>query len=338
MNQPARFLSLLCLLPVLPCAGTGAPLIEAPSLQQDNSMEAPPDRDFLRVATWNIEWFPAVQRNGTQQNAQWQTAAVVNLIQEFKPDILAVQEMKDQNSLNLINKNLGSRGFTYSACTLYGSDNKNPPKIPMPNIQQDGLLSRVPWEAVHELDFMSLPPGPDHPVRGWLVARFAYKGLSFTLINGHLAAGAPAKKPDQPPSESSRRTAAIEELQHELDRLNLDPYRDKIIILGDFNTDYFDSAYQNDPTFKKLASLGFQHSWGTHVRRETITRPAQTGGGATDATLDYIWFSSGWGETLPSAQVLAKGAAKRSGVMGGDEPGLASDHYPVWVDIPLPGK
>lgn len=310
-----------------------APRIEKPFSSEASGMDPAPERNFIRIATWKIEWFPAGLRHGADENAQLQTAATAALIREFDPDILVTQETRNLRALVLLNNNLGSRGYSRLASSWYYGENLEQnlnDKIQ----QQCGILSRFPWSEIWELDFAPFKTA-NPPVRGWLAARFNIKGRQFVLYNAFLKSNTGVDNAETLKANAASREASIRELKRDLDRLNLDPYRDRIIVLGDFNTDYFDSRFQGENTFGKLASMGFQHTWGAESRQNIITYPAAAGDARPDEVYDYIWLSSACGDPAPQAKVLAKGASKRKGVFGGDEPGLASDHYPVWVDIPL---
>ena len=303
-------------------AGAEVVRVEQPFVQEISGVDPMPLRDYIRIAAWDIEWFPAGLRGGALQNAQWQTAAATALIREVNPDILLTQETRDLESIKQLNRNLGSRGYSHLASSAYGVENLSAKLKDAPH-QQCGILSHHPWNTIWELDFAALK-NFSQPVRGWLGVQFKIRGLEFTLYNSFL-----------PADSAVRREAAIDELKRDFDRQGLDPYRDKIMVLGNFNTDYFDGGSQDEKTFGKLSGLGFQHTWGTQTRNTIVTHPAPEGGAVTDSTPDSIWISSGWGDSLPEARVLAKGASRKKGVHGGDEPGLASDHYPLWIDIPV---
>ena len=71
-------------------------------------------------------------------------------------------------------------------------------------------------------------------------------------------------------------------------------------------------------------------------REDAITVPARKGvDPVPDRVLDYIWLSSGWKDPLPELQVVQEGASKQKNVYGGDKAGLASEHYPIFIDIPI---
>lgn len=322
------------------CANVFTPLIlaEEPRLEKPftHHLQKTVDleqKKFLRVATWNIEWFPAGMRQDALENVQWQTAAVATLIKEIKPDILLTQETRNLGALISLNNNLGSDSFNHLASSWFNDENKES-QLNNKIQQQVGFLSLVPWTDIWEVDFSTLP-SKDRPARGWLAARFEVGTLKFVVYNGHLKSNFGAANLEDRASNYAKRLAAIHELKKDLERQNLDPYRDKILICGDLNTDFFAKEFEDEKTLSELQNMGFTHTFGYHERENRITLPARAGEPYPDGTFDYIWVSSGWGKFAPSAQVLQKGASKRKEVFGGDEPRLASDHYPVYIDIPL---
>jgi endonuclease/exonuclease/phosphatase family metal-dependent hydrolase len=309
------------------------PRIEKPFLHEQKNPAPYPEKSSVRIATWNIEWFPAGMRKSAKENVQWQIAAATSLIKEFNPDILLTQETRNLGALVALNNDLGSSCYNFLASSWF--DNENLEHLLNDKVQQQtGILSRPAWKEIWEIDFAPLN-GPDRPARGWLAARYEIGKLKFVIYNGHAKSNFGAENEKDRSANYAKRLAAIRELKRDLDRLGLDPYRDKILVCGDFNTDFFAKEFEDEKTFAELQNMGFHHSFGNKERPDIVTLPARSGEPYPDGTFDYIWFSSGWGDNTPVAQILPKGASKRKDVFGGDERGLASDHYPVFVDIPV---
>jgi endonuclease/exonuclease/phosphatase family metal-dependent hydrolase len=321
-----------------PATAENGPWLEVPFTSQSPIRPAsPPPRpaDTLRIASWNIEWFPAGQRRGAPEPTNLQTAAVAALINEIKPDILAVQEIRNLPALQTLNRNLGLWPFSHLAASWFYQLNTSGTPPPERIEQQCGLLSRHPWEETWEIDFTPLTEKP-RPPRGWLAARFRIHAATFTLYTGHLKSDFGATTPEQAATNSLQRAAAIRHLAHDLERRGLDPYRDRILLVGDFNADIATADRSRETLFDDLERLGFRSALQPARRAEAITVPAREGvPDVPDLTLDYIFLSSAWGPP-PPIQILAKGASKKKDVYGGDRPGLASDHYPIFVDLPIP--
>lgn len=311
-----------------------APRIEMPSaITNDAPSSIDKEPSQIRVATWNIEWFPAGQRRSAKKNVQQQIKAVSEMISEFKPDILLTQETRNLGALISLNNHLDKSAFTHIASARYYEENQARQDENKPT-QNTGILSRYPWQDVWEVDFATLIYD-NAPTRGWLGAKFEINGTSFVVYNAHTKSNFGASNKKDRANNYEKRLNAIHELKRDWERLDLDPEKDKIIVVGDFNTDAFAENFKDEKTFSLLKEWGFRHCFADLPLAQRTTLPGRKGEPYPDGTFDYIWFSKGWGDAVPTAQVLAKGASKRKDVYGGDEPGLASDHYPVFVDITL---
>lgn len=314
------------------------PRLEKPFVHQQEIRvlrTAPRPPSVLRIASWNIEWYPAGQRQGAEGPANLQTAAVAAMINEIQPDILAVQEIRNLAALQRLNRNLGLWPFSHLAASWFYRVNAEGSPDPGRIEQQCGWLSRHPWEEVWELDFAALPH-PNRPPRGWLAARFRIGAATLTLYNSHLKSDYGADTPEKFAANRRLRARAVSLLQDDFDRLGLDPYRDRIVLAGDFNADIALVNREEESMFTELERLGFRMAQQPARRAEAITNPADEGvPEVPDLTLDYLFFSAAWGDP-PPIQILARGASKRKDVFGGDEPGLASDHYPIYADVEIP--
>lgn len=341
-----RLLLLSFFIPLLVYASSGPlaatePWIEIPFTSQSQIRRPPtqPPRppSTLRVATWNIEWFPAGQRRGSPDPTNLQTAAVAALINEFQPDILAVQEIRNLKALEQLNRNLGLWPFSHLAASWFYRLNATGTPLTDQIEQQCGILSRYPWDEAWEIDFTPLEEKP-RPARGWLAARFRIRTATFTLYTGHLKSDYGADSPEKAAAIRTQRAAAIRHLARDLERRQLDPYRDRIVVAGDFNADIATADRSLETVFDDLERLGFRSALQPPRRANAITVPAREGvPDVPDLTLDYIFLSSAWGDP-PPVQILAKGASKKKDIFGGDGPGLASDHYPVFVDLTIPTR
>src|SRR5690606_32051797 len=100
--RPALFL-FLCLLFLPWPSSADESRIETPFIHEEKSAALFPEKKSLRIATWNIEWFPAGMRKSAKENVQWQIAAVAALIKEFNPDILITQETRNLGALISLN-------------------------------------------------------------------------------------------------------------------------------------------------------------------------------------------------------------------------------------------
>ncbi len=291
----------------------------------------------LRLASWNIEWFPAGQRNSKKENVEMQMRAVAGIIGELKPDILFTQETRNLGALIRLNREYLGGKFKFLASSLYYAENTKGETEDVQ--QQNGIMSVFPWKLDPvEMDFATAEYYKGRPARGWLRCEFEFAGRRVVFYNGHLKSNYGAKNEKKRAENYTKRESAIRYLGEELKAQGLDPLKDLIVVLGDFNTDYFSEEFKEEKTLRMLEAMGFRHTFGGMDASERVTSPSRLDDTLQipDSTLDYIWISKGWGEAVPKASVLKKGASRRVGVFGGDEEGLASDHYPVLVELTIP--
>jgi endonuclease/exonuclease/phosphatase family metal-dependent hydrolase len=292
----------------------------------------PPTRDFIRLVSWNIEWFPAGQRRNSKEHVERQMEAVAGILKTIDPDILMTQETRNLGALIALNNRM-NRFFGFLASSHYREENTA--RVDDDKVQQEtGLMSRLPWRWVEEIDFQAMARPGMKPTRGWLVASFEVNGFPFTIYNGHTKSNFGAVTAEERTRNYQNRLQAMFELRRDWALRGLDPKKDRIIVLGDMNTDLYAQEFADETTLRSLLAWGFRNAWHDVPLSERITCPSREGEPYPDGTLDYIFFSEAWGPQIPQARTLAEGASRRKDVYAGDEPGLASDHYPVIVDIP----
>lgn len=333
------FLSLLFVFSGLTSPRTHAeePLTHPPRIEpaihfEVRDAQPPPERPFIRLVTYNIEWFPAGQRPTSKAHVQRHIESVAALLQKIEPDIVATQETRNLGALVALNNRM-NRFFGFLASSHFREHNTVPVDDDL--VQQEaGLMSRLPWLFCEEIDFGAIPRNA--PTRGWLVAGFNVRGLTFTLYNGHKKSNFGATDAGERQRNFNNRLTAMLELRRDWARRGLDPRTDRIIVVGDMNTDLFSDEFKDDHSLRALLSWGFRHTWEGVPPEQRITFPGKDGETFPGSTLDYIFLSNAWGPEIPRARAVAEGVSRQRGVFAGDQPGIASDHFPVVLDLPIP--
>ncbi|NJK92138.1 MAG: hypothetical protein HC904_10095 [Blastochloris sp.] len=301
------------LTPTLPAQSSVEPrIIEVPQLLSPTPSSLPPQK----IATWNIQWFPGRQPlRGTAEDAREQTRAVRALFNQVKPDILFACEVRSLEAL----QELKLKGFSL-ACTQIPRTEEENPELPNQGL---ALLSRVPWLSLWALDFSTLSPGPDRPPRGILGARFALPaGRSLTLYGVHL-------KSNRGDANANRlkRERAMEYLRWDWKRLGLDPQKDRILLVGDFNTSLHLPAFEEEQTLRALLREGFVDAASALSGNERITLPSAPGSPFPPADFDQILLSpalaADYASTPPQAHITPA-------------PAQASDHHLMSLLLPEP--
>lgn len=258
------------------------------------------------VAGWNIEWFPGQSpTKATKTSEKKQVRAVKEVLLKETPTILFACEIRSLDQL----KRLGLKQVNL-ACTQIPRTKEE--GLTLPN-QGLALISSVPWKKVWALDFSALPPGPDRPYRGILGAHFEQAdGTSFYLYGVHLKSNRGDFR-----SNRMRRERAMDYLRWDWKRLKIDPLKDRIIILGDFNTSLFLPAYLEEETIRKLLREGFVDAAEGFTAEQRVTLPSAQGSPFPPADFDQLLVSKAWAQEIkklrPWVQVV-------------EVPEAASDH------------
>jgi len=249
------------------------------------------------VACWNIEWFPGQRPTKSSKTSEKkQIRAVKEIYLQEKPTILfatEVRSLEQLKRLRLTNVSL--------ACTQIPRTKEE--GLLLPN-QGLALISQVPWKKVWALDFSKLTPGMDRPYRGILGAEFIdASGKSFYLYGVHLKSNRGDAR-----SNRMRRERAMLFLRWDWKRLKLDPQKDRIMIVGDFNTSLTLPAYAQERTLRNFLQEGFVDATEGMSSHERVTLPKKAGSPFPPADFDQMILSPAfvqeWKTAMPWAQVI----------------------------------
>lgn len=196
----------------------------------------PPER--LTIATWNLEWFYDDQTGDNYQDVAreqsapnreawiWKRDAVAAAIAKLSPDIIALQEIENQQVLYYLTQQLKKEHQqTYRIGFVQGSDFFTEQDVAV--LYRTGLVQLGRWEGSEEdRADRSLAAVPKH-----LLARFRW-GVGdatqrLTLINLHLRA-----TPEQVETRQRQARQLCRWIQ------TLEPAdREQLLVLGDLNTE-----------------------------------------------------------------------------------------------------
>jgi len=166
--------------------------------------------DTLDIITWNLEWFP-------------KNESTISFVSEFilslSPDIIALQEISDQYSFNLLIESLGEGWVGYRDNTDYQE------LAYIINLNQVNLINE-PYEILNDYEYFFAYRPP-------YVANIEFDNKAFSIIDVHL------KCCD---GSEDRRMASAEYLKNYVDTYY---EQDNVIILGDFNDELTDARDEN---------------------------------------------------------------------------------------------
>lgn len=256
----------------------------------------------IRIATWNLQWFPGGKMGGASKEVQdEQIAKVRGEIRKLGADILILQEVGSIGALEELIKPLGE---DWKVAILSNFKDGN-----FVSGQQVGIVSRLPAEAVWAETWD----------RGWAGAPRGYAYASFVSGETRIAVYGLHLKSNlgNPLENTSKREDAMEQLLGHIktgrDRV---PEPDAVVVAGDFNTDDPDTPAGQSPaerTFGMLRKAGFHWTFDGIPHASRISCPGK--GRYPDACFDHV-FTRGLGKPM-AAVVKAEG----------------SDHFPVVVDL-----
>lgn len=257
-------------------------------------------QQVIRVATWNLKWFPGGRPNADASTKEAHIAQVASEVAKFKADVLLFQEVSDAVAMDRLTQHSHfPPGFTNHVVSTFKDQFSG-----AQGQQQLAILSRFPalsaWSEPWKRGWANAP-------RGYAYARLQVgDGKFLNVYTLHLKSnlGDPAA------NTSKREDAAGQLLLHVQSQCG---EKEAIVVGGDFNTSLDDSRFAGDSTLRKIQKAGFFWTFEGMPHSDRITIPAYNS--YPDACFDHL-FSRNLGR--PIARVCMS-------------PG--SDHRPVLVDV-----
>lgn len=260
------------------------------------------------IAAWNIQWFPGGRPDADENAAARQRAAVRKELMAFSPDILMASEIRSLEAWKGL-----ELPHRYLACTAIPRPADENPDLPNQGL---ALASRIPWSEIWVLDFSGLPQTRDRPPRGILGARFELGGGRVLTVYGvHF-------KSNKGDAEGNRlrRGRAMDYLMADWKKRGLDPARDAILVMGDFNTSLRNRVFAEETTLRRLLDAGFRSAMADRPDGEAMTVFAHPSGLYPANDFDHIFYSE-------PARDLFSGSVLRGEIRPGNREW--SDHRPV---------
>ncbi|MBP7829275.1 MAG: endonuclease/exonuclease/phosphatase family protein [Kiritimatiellae bacterium] len=306
--------------------------MEPPRIVKYDRGATVPVGEAFRVASYNIENFTDGVNDKEPRippHAEIQAKAAAALVAEIDPDILVIQEIENEVSLNLLNAAL-PRPYPVAAITRIRSAPDWPEKLNL------AVLSRLPVQALREQDFGYLR-GRDSPPRGLLSFTLELEpGLGLLVYAVHLKSNYGGAST----VNYAQRRHALRFLREDAESFirSRPDRRWEVLVLGDMNTDPDSREFARDPTLDPLAD--WVDLWRGQPLAERATIPTRYGDPAKEfppAAFDRFIVTPGvtqppW--TVGRPHVLQKGVNTADILaLPGVDPNHASDHYPVYLDI-----
>lgn len=261
----------------------------------------------IRVVTWNLEWFPGRAPKSTRAEKDAQITAVRAALAELKPDILVLQEVREEESVKLALQDLP--GMEIAVFSKFDG------------AQQLAIATKLPVNAAWTEEWERT--GKDDPPRGFDFAAIELPGPEKRLLLAytfHFKSNHGGDKRMQ--SNIAKREAAGRQLGGHMEKIAdhfVDQGKISWLLAGDFNTSLDDPRFESEATMRHLLENGLKWSFEGIPATERETLPAE--GSYPAITFDHILFRD---LELVSVKVPHEYA-------------LASDHRPVLAVFKTPG-
>ena len=260
----------------------------------------------VRVAFWNIQWFPGRHPNASVASERAQIASVHRDIRRINTDVIGMEEIRDFDNATIAISPLP--GFKVDVVSDF------PPREGQDVGQQVAIASRLPpltaWVEMWKPNEALVPP------RGFAFAAYEVAPRHMLLVYAiHLKSNRGEISEDIAIREESMQqlTAHIKAMNDAYGKLG----NVSCIVGGDFNTAPDDSRFAHETTTRLLRDNGFSWCWENIPFAQRITLPADKLFPA--ACFDHIFVRNA---KLNSARVIE--TSRRS-----------SDHNAIFAEAQL---
>lgn len=276
--------------------------------------EEPSSSKIVRVAFWNLEWFPGKRPKATTTEVVDQIVKIVPAVEKLDADIIGFTEVQNAKAMTIaLYKSLGR---TPQVCSEFLDEEG---KV---TLQQIGIASKM---AAMSAWWENWKQAPVTPKRGFSFAAFEPSPGNILLVyTVHLK----SNRGDLVEDIAMREESAKQLLTHvkEMEKAYSKLGKVAVVIGGDFNTSLDDPKFQEEKTLRLLQKAGFDWCWTGVPFEKRITLP---GGPAhnpklppfPDTCFDHVFTK---GVKLASASVA--------------EGEMPSDHRAVIVDLAIPAS
>lgn len=288
----------------------------AAGLGGGNALAADPGHLPLRVAFWNIEWFPGKRPSPTPWEEKDHIPLVQREIVTLNPDILGMGEIRDFDAAKLAVA--GVRALTVDVCSRFRLQSGDI------GTQQLAIAAKA-WPVSAWSEAWQPAESTEIP-RGFTFAAYAVGKTSVVLFYAlHYKSNRGDIQLNIPAREASTRQllAHVERMEAAYGAV----YPNVVVVLGgDFNTTLDpDPRFEHERSLRDLIDAGFTWVWQDVPFHQRVTLPS---GPQMDPKR----------EPFPDTcfdHIFVKGAAVRKAWVQKASP-LASDHRPVAAEILVP--
>ncbi|MDQ2867575.1 MAG: endonuclease/exonuclease/phosphatase family protein [Verrucomicrobiota bacterium] len=260
--------------------------------------------DRIRVAFWNIQWFPGRHPDAAPSAERAQINSVLADFHQIDADVVGLEEVRDFDKAGVAVSPLAN--FKVDVCADF------PPRENQNVAQQVALTSRLP--ALSAWSEMWQAHGPMTPPRGFAFAAYTIAPQKLLLVYAlHLKSNRGEIAEDIAIREEAMRQlcAHMDAMENAYGKLGEITW----IVGGDFNTAPDDPRFATEKTTHLLTARGFSWCWQNVPAADRITLPPDKRFPA--ACFDHIFYRNA---KLLSARVIPTSPQ-------------SSDHRAVWAEL-----
>lgn len=242
----------------------------------EESSASSPSGATVRVAAWNMKWFPAghpVSKPGDRSmKDEWRRAdSAARFIRWQRADVVLLEEMRDMEACDMLCTNAALQGWSVDALTAF----ETAPDAAVP-AHQNAIVSRFTpldagWRRWKGREGV-LPP------RGFVWAVYDFGGTLCAVVGVHLKSNfipQDAENADALPAINRKmREVSAQELAEFARELEGRDYGGRhvaeVIVAGDFNTSIFDDKYAGEKTVPTMLEAGFRDCFDGVMERDTM--------------------------------------------------------------------
>lgn len=256
----------------------------------------------MRVAFWNIKWFPGGRPNAYRGEEVRQTKAVHADIAKLAADVIGMGEIRDWESTALAVQPLP--GFKVDVCSNFA------PREGQTVAQQVAIASRLPAMSAWAEEWK--PGAAITPPRGFAFAAYQVApGHMLLVYSLHLKSNIGEIVENIAIREESMRQLLVhmKDMERAYSKLGAITW----VVGGDFNTGADDPRFRAEKTFLPLTQNGFQWAWQGIPFDRRITLPPDKRFPA--ACFDHIFFRNAAlrkAEALPTSDTSSDHRAIRA--------------------------
>ncbi len=288
----------------------------------------------VRVASWNIRWFPAGQMEPQPERYERRNIGLAgNIVRYVRPDILCGMEIRDAETAEALAATQRSEDFKLVVCSEFRQrlfDAERNCVVETNGLQNCAVWSRYPvlesgWDSWHTV-------GGTDPPRGYAYALLDAPGGPVAVYVVHLKSNFISSDVDDETREKLtranrlKRELAAEQIRSLVSErmrqgsANPFPPGTRVLVMGDFNLALGDSRWAGETTLQGFLDAGWSMCFDGMPPEKRYTLEASPAEGYPATTFDYIF---GFGGTpMRATQVVP--------------PGYSSDHGLVTTLLPKP--